>query len=344
MTAAPRIFISYRTADGVDKATALARELNAAFGADQVFLDKEDLPAGLPWREAVGATLDARPVLLLLVTPQTFAARDGEGRPRIDDPNDPVRREVETALAAHAHLIPLLADGVEQLPDAPSLPAALRGLGERTWRRLRAYDWAEDIERLVADLQALGLERLETGLQRHGAGRRRVIEWGLAFVAGTASGGTLVAWWPRGASPAAAAGLTGTWTLTAAPPANDAGSRYEKLRLHLTQSGEEVKLYSEPIATADDPVWKAFAEQWKQRFDTPLDHVVWRGAGRVRSEQGSPLSFDAELRVERPQGGDKPIEGGRLMAELAPAGDRMSGALWMNGEQAERAMEMTRER
>lgn len=343
MTAAPRIFISYRTADGVDKATALARELNAVFGADQVFLDKEDLPAGQPWREAVGATLDARPVLLLLVTPQTFAARDAQGRPRIDDPTDPVRREVETALDAKAHLIPLLADGVEQLPDAPSLPEALRGLGERTWRRLRAYDWAEDIERLVADLQALGLKRLERSVQRREADRRRWLEWGLAFVAGTASGGTLVAWWPARA-PAGAAGLTGTWSLTAAPPANDAGSRYEKLRLHLTHSGEEVKLYSDPIATADDPVWKAFAAQWKERFDTPLDHVVWRGAGRVRMEQGAPLSFDAELRVERPQGSDKPIEGGRLVAELAPGGDRMSGALWMNGEQAERTMEMTRER
>ena len=33
MTAAPRIFISYRTADGVDKATALARELDLPYVA-----------------------------------------------------------------------------------------------------------------------------------------------------------------------------------------------------------------------------------------------------------------------------------------------------------------------
>ena len=48
----PRIFISYRTSDGADKATALARELNAVFGQAQVFLDKEDLTAGQPWRDA----------------------------------------------------------------------------------------------------------------------------------------------------------------------------------------------------------------------------------------------------------------------------------------------------
>jgi hypothetical protein len=82
-----RIFISYRTSDGADKATALARELNAIFGDEQVFLDKEDLTAGLPWRDAISATLDAKPILLLLITPQLLG-------PRLRDADDPVRHEV----------------------------------------------------------------------------------------------------------------------------------------------------------------------------------------------------------------------------------------------------------
>ena len=41
-----RIFISYRTADGVDKATALARDLGVVFGDEAVFLDKDDLRGG----------------------------------------------------------------------------------------------------------------------------------------------------------------------------------------------------------------------------------------------------------------------------------------------------------
>ena len=45
-----RVFISYRTSDGTDKATALARDLDALFGQDQIFLDKDDLPAGSRWR------------------------------------------------------------------------------------------------------------------------------------------------------------------------------------------------------------------------------------------------------------------------------------------------------
>ena len=93
-----RIFISYRTSDGADKATALARELGEVFGEAQVFLDKDDLPAGKLWREAIGDALDDKPVLLLLVTPDTFGGRHAAGGLRIHDESDPVRREVGQAL------------------------------------------------------------------------------------------------------------------------------------------------------------------------------------------------------------------------------------------------------
>jgi hypothetical protein len=333
-----RIFISYRTSDGVDKATALARELNAAFGDEKVFLDKEDLPAGLPWRDAIGATLDGTPVLLLLVTPHTF----GE---RIADANDPVRREVEAALRSAAHVIPLLADGVEQLPGPQQLPEPLRALGERTWRRLRAYDWREDIERLLGDLQQLGLNRIEPSVLPAVSTRRRVVEIGAALGLGLLSGALGGAWWARRSALAAAdAGtlLSGAWTLRAAPPANEAGSRLDAVKLHLTQAGEDLKLYSEPIDISSDPAWAGFARQWQVRFDSPLDRVVWRGAGRVRLEAGAPPNIDVGLRVETPAGGE-PIETGKLSAEASRDGQRLVGRVWMNGEQAERAAELTRE-
>jgi TIR domain len=330
----PRLFISYRTSDGVDKATALARELNAVFGDAAVFIDKEDLPAGLPWREAVGDTLDDKPVLLLVVTRDTFGAR-------IHDPQDPVRREVEAALAASAHVIPLLADGVEVLPPAADLPASLHSLGERTWRRLRAYDWREDVERLVADLQALGIKRLERHDVRRELDRHRVRDLALAFAAGALVASAAAWLWPAGATAAPGAALSGAWTLTAVPPVNDNGSRWAAVKLHVTQTGEEVKLYSEPIDITTDPAWKGFASSWKERFGEALERVVWRGEGKARLEQGTPASIDIGLRVETPAGGG-PIETGNLRAEASADGARMSGRLWMNGEQAERAAELVR--
>jgi hypothetical protein len=176
-----RIFISYRTSDGVDKATALARELNAVFGDEQVFLDKEDLPAGQPWREAIGTALDHKPILLLLITPKLLG-------PRLHDANDPVRREVAAALEFGAHVIPVLGDGVEQLPQAHDWPEAMHSLSERTWRRLRAYDWREDVDRLVADLQLLGVPRVSLEAKALPTPRRLGLPMALAFVAGAFSG------------------------------------------------------------------------------------------------------------------------------------------------------------
>jgi hypothetical protein len=130
-----QLFISYRSSDGRDKATALARALGALYGDQQVFLDKDDLRAGVRWRDEIASTLKQQPVLLLLLTPQLLAACDDRGQLRIDDPADPVRREVADALAGGAHIIPLLCDGVTAPPPAADLPPPFNRLGEFTWRR-----------------------------------------------------------------------------------------------------------------------------------------------------------------------------------------------------------------
>lgn len=335
MTAA-RIFISYRTSDGADKATTLARDLGEVFGDAQVFLDKEDLPAGRPWRDAVGAALDEQPLLLVLVTPDAFGARDAQGGLRIDDAHDPLRREVGAALQAGAQVIPLLADGVEKLPAG--LPPPLDGLGERTWRRLRAYDWRSDLERLVADLEAAGVPRqLPAPDRRRGDRLRRS-----AVAAALLLGGGAAGWWWFGPRARQLAGdVTGDWTAHVAPPANEAGSRLDRVLLRLSQQGEEVKLLSRPIDITQDPAWRGFAQGWQERFDTKLERVVWRGQGTARGEAGQPLRVEIALSVETEAGGAS-IEGGSLIAEAVADGRRMSGQLWMNGEQAERSVELQR--
>lgn len=358
-----RIFISYRTSDGVDKATALARDLNDAFGADQVFLDKEDLGAGQPWREAIGTAMDGKPVLLMLVTPQAFG-------PRIADVDDPVRREVEAALAAGAHVIPLLADGVDSLPAGPALPSSLHALSERTWRRLRAYDWRDDVARLVADLQALGIAPAD-GARRAGvAPRRRVLEAGAAFGVGALTGAMLV-WWAAAsrvapasgagaASPAAAPGteaaaspggkvddaqpFAGTWVLTAAPPARSDGMRLDAVTVHISQMAETVKFYSAPIDVRHDPAWAEYTARWKRRAGFALETLILRGEGQARLEHGQSPAFGAAVRFDMPGVGGDPIEAGRLSVEADEARITLSGLLWLNGEQVQRNVQLMRSR
>ena len=103
-----RVFISYRTSDGADKATALARDLDALFGQEQIFLDKDDLPAGSRWRDEIARALHDAPILLVLVTPNYLGARDDDGKRCIDREDDPVRDELAAAIAANAHIIPLM--------------------------------------------------------------------------------------------------------------------------------------------------------------------------------------------------------------------------------------------
>ena len=241
--AAPRIFISYRTTDGADKATALARDLGQVFGDSAVFLDKDDLRGGSHWARQIGRTLRARPVLLLLLTPQLLGAVDG--RRRIDDPDDPVRREVGAALAAGAELIPVLCDGVDALPTAQeALPAPFDRLSERTWRRLRAYDWAADVNRLVADLQALGIEARAAAPRR-----RRALLLGGLLLLGAAAAGTW--WWRKGRT------LSGTW---------QAQLGDDRVQIEIQQSGRELKLESHPIDIRQRPDWVNYRNFWRGRF------------------------------------------------------------------------------
>ena len=332
-----RIFISYRTSDVADKATTLARDLGQVFGDAQVFLDKEDLPAGRPWRSAIDAALGQQPLLLVLVTPDTFGGRDAAGRLRIDDANDPVRREVGAALAAGAQVIPLLADGVDKLPEG--LPPPLGSLGECTWRRLRAYDWRNDFARLLADLDAAGVPRLAPLADRRRTERLRRAALAAAALLTVAALGSW--WWfgPRAAQ--LARDVSGAWTVRVAPPANEAGSRLDRVLLQLTQQGEEVSLVSRPIDITQDPAWQGFAQGWLERFEQKLERVVWRGKGSARQESGQPLRLDIALSVQT-EAGSAAIETGNLQAQADASGQRLTGRLRMNGEDAERMLEMQR--
>jgi hypothetical protein len=59
-------------------------------------------------------------------------------------------------------------------------------------------------------------------------------------------------------------------------PANASGSRLDAVTLHVTHSGEDAKLYSEPIDMTRDPVWTGFAQQWHERFERSFEMA--RGA------------------------------------------------------------------
>lgn len=317
---AERIFIGYRSADGRDKATALARDLGARFGAEQVFLDKDDLPAGGAWRQDVAGQMGPGTVALLLLTPQYLGAQHANGALRIHDADDPVRRELQAALDSGAHLIPMLCDDTPA-PDAAALPAPFPRLAEHTYRPLRAYDWVADVRRLGDDLAALGVPQ---------APRRR--RWLLGGGAALALAAGAAAWqWAR-PKPLA---LRGAWALQGPRQAPvrltfEAGARPQALRMH-----------SAPVDIRADPAWADYRQFWRERFGAELDSVVWRGEGQLADDGSGTLQLDMALAV-RPAGAPlaEPIATGNLSGQLPAAlAPRMAARLWWNAEQ--RAQDVT---
>ncbi|MEO6746179.1 MAG: toll/interleukin-1 receptor domain-containing protein [Caldimonas sp.] len=338
-----RIFISYRTADGKDKATALARDLGARFGDEQVFLDKDDLRGGSAWRDEVQRTLGAKPVLLLLITPQLLTAKDASGALRIADPNDPVRREFSAALEAGAHLIPLLCDGVDAPPPAAELPKPFDRLGEYTWRRLRAYDWKSDLERLVDDLKALGIR---TGADPVVPQQGKFVRLALLALAVAVLAVAAVLGWralhpavvPVAANPPVAlvaTGQPGTWVATVGADAPFA--------LTLLQQDSQVALTSEPMPIDNREGWAPYRAFWLKLTGTELRDIRYRGKGTVLHELGTPLTVDIAW-VLYNGAGDTQIDSGNLHVIAAPDGRSLDGKLWSNGDQADRPIVLRRPR
>jgi hypothetical protein len=331
-----QLFISYRASDGKDKATALARDLGVVFGDDQVFLDKDDLRAGVRWRDEITQTLKGRPILLLLLTPQLLTASDDRGGKRIDDPADPIRREVADALASGAHLIPLLCDGVAAPPPAADLPAPFNRIGEFTWRPLRAYDWQHDVRRLVEDLHALGIvpapraapPALAAAQLTGGQARRR---WLRVAAVASALG---IGWYAlRLADRPSSTDVSGAWSATLSPD--------ETLSLSLRQAGDQVELNSRPVPITQRAEWADYRSFWRKRFDSELDAVTYRGKGSASALPGERLVVDIALQIVSTPG-DVLVDTGNLNATIAADGATMTGTLWLNGKQVERPVGLAR--
>jgi len=315
-----RVFISYRTSDGADKATALARDLDALFGQEQIFLDKDDLPAGSRWRDEIARALADAPILLVLVTPNYLGAHDSAGKRCIEREDDPVRDELATALAANAHVIPLMCDGVTETPSAASLPTPFDQLAERTWRRLRAYDWREDLARLSDDLRAIGvvprttpaplgsaplpltaLEEAEGAAARDGIGRRLALLGGAVVLLG----GGFAAWhWSEKAKEEQeekaekekaekaekekaekAASLAGRWRANIGKKGATTSRDGEIVNVTIQQEGESLRVASSVVDIEQDPDWQKSRALWQARFGQPLNKVFYRGEGVLQRDE-----------------------------------------------------------
>lgn len=142
----PLVFISYRRRDCAFIASVICERLERRFGADSVFLDVDDIPLGVDFRQFIADMLVGCRLMLLLVGERWLS--DEKGLNRFQDPEDFVLWEIETARSATVPIVPVLA-GVTELPKPEMLPDSIHFL-----RNLQ-YAAIQGGRRFFADLDAL---------------------------------------------------------------------------------------------------------------------------------------------------------------------------------------------
>ena len=106
-----RIFLSYRRSDAAAQAGRLFDSLKSSLGQGIVFQDVEEIKPGEKWADRLEKMLLECSVVLAVIGPDWLSATDEHHRRRIDDEEDWVRKEIETALRESKVLIPMLVDG-----------------------------------------------------------------------------------------------------------------------------------------------------------------------------------------------------------------------------------------
>lgn len=154
----PRLFINFRREDTGPVAFRLADDLARAVDSDQIFIDREGIKYGERWPKRLGDELKTCTVFFSLIGKNWHLIQNKEtGQRRLDEADDWVRQEIETALKrSKRNEITLVTIFVDQKsPSDKVYPISIRGLHEYQGPELRTEppDWENDVRRLVELLQ-----------------------------------------------------------------------------------------------------------------------------------------------------------------------------------------------
>jgi glycerophosphoryl diester phosphodiesterase len=146
-----RVFLSYRRQESAWPARQIYELLVDELGAARVFKDVDDIAPGDDFVERIQSAVGSCDVLLALIGPAWGTILDEHGRRRLDDPDDFVRLEVETALnRPDVRVIPILIDNA-RMPSAAELPPGLVALPRRQAVEINPVSF--DTRRLVATVR-----------------------------------------------------------------------------------------------------------------------------------------------------------------------------------------------
>lgn len=143
-----KLFISYRRVDGAHAAQRVRACMQAKFGGDAVFLDR-DIPPGADWAQYLRDRLGEASDVVVLVGDaflRELRHRRGPGPGPTQDAQseeDWLKTEIETSLQLRKTIYPVIIGRLE-MPDRHVLPESIRGLAaaQAVYAREPAFDAA----------------------------------------------------------------------------------------------------------------------------------------------------------------------------------------------------------
>lgn len=140
-------FISYRRTDAEWMKGPVYDRLRRRYGFDAIFIDVDNVPVSVNWRETVVDAVSRSSVLLAMIADVHKWIGQRDTRQWLHHPRDAVLLELQTALEQAVPIVPLLGSGVEP-PEPEQLPPVLEDFPDIVGVRL-SYDTLDrDIEAL----------------------------------------------------------------------------------------------------------------------------------------------------------------------------------------------------
>ncbi|NEQ52281.1 MAG: toll/interleukin-1 receptor domain-containing protein, partial [Leptolyngbya sp. SIO3F4] len=149
------IFISYRRSDSTAETERIHDRLVVDFGPDRVFQDVGNIPLGSEFADVLDRAVSQCQVVLVIIGKTWLTVQEPDGTRRLDNPDDFVRIEVESALKRKIPVIPVLVQGAS-MPRRSQLPQSLQGLAGRNGMEV-GYNprFRPDMDRLVKGLKGI---------------------------------------------------------------------------------------------------------------------------------------------------------------------------------------------
>jgi uncharacterized membrane protein YhaH (DUF805 family) len=153
-----RIFINYRRTISSQAAGRLSDRLLQHFGDKHLFLDVDGIEPGVDFVKTLDDQVAQCSAFIAVIGPGWTDLKNAAGQRRLDQPNDHVRIEIESALKRdNVRVIPVLVDGAS-MPTEDELPDSIKPLTRRQAVTLSHHRFGAEVDEMARTLKdALGL-------------------------------------------------------------------------------------------------------------------------------------------------------------------------------------------